>query len=135
METATDTTVIDALRLRLLARRTAIVGRVARSQDVPGEFEERTAEVEEEAQELNQARLIAQLGDRGRAELDAIDVAIERMERGDYGLCESCEEPIDVERLEVLPTARFCTTCAEARERDARLRAQAPSVDLVDDDM
>jgi RNA polymerase-binding protein DksA len=120
-------TVIDTLRQRLLARRSAIIDRVARTQDVPGEFDERPAEVEEEAQELNQTRLLAQLGDRGRAEVDAIDVAIERMERGEYGSCESCEEPIDVARLEVLPTARLCTTCAEASERGARMHAPTRS--------
>jgi RNA polymerase-binding protein DksA len=119
----TNDIVIDGLRQRLLTRRSAIIGRVARTQDVPGEFDERPAEVEEEAQELNQTRLLVQLGDRGRAELDAIDVAIERMDRGEYGSCESCEEPIDVARLEVLPTARLCTTCAEASERGARMRA------------
>ena len=128
MDNDTNDITIDALRQRLLARRSAIIGRVARTQDVPGEFDERPAEVEEEAQELNQTRLLAQLGDRGRAEIDAIDVAIERMERGEYGSCESCEEPIDVARLEVLPTARLCTTCAEANERGARMRAPITSV-------
>jgi DnaK suppressor protein len=126
-----DHTVIDTLRQRLLERRSAIIGRVARTQDVPGEFDERPAEVEEEAQELNQQRLLAQLGDRGRAEIHAIDVAISRMDRGDYGMCEDCEEPIDVERLEVLPTARLCTTCAEANERGARMRA--PSTWALDE--
>ena len=135
MENATDAITTDALRQRLLARRSTIIGRVARTQDVPDEFEERPAEAEEEAQDLNQARLVAQLGDRGRAELDAIDVAIERMERGEYGTCETCEEPIDVARLEVLPTARFCTTCAEAAERDARRRAQVLSSPLPDEDL
>ncbi len=100
-------TVIDSLRQRLLDRRRAIVGRVARTDDVLGELDQSTpAEAEEEAQELNQARIVAQLGQRSRAELDAIDVAIDLMERGDYGFCEECEEPIDVARLEVLPTAR-----------------------------
>jgi DnaK suppressor protein len=126
--------VIDTLRQRLIARRSAIIGRVARTQDVPGEFDERPAEVEEEAQELNQTRLLAQLGDRGRAELDAIDVAIERMERGEYGSCEECEEPIETARLEVLPTARLCTTCAEASERGARMRAQTgPAFEETED--
>jgi DnaK suppressor protein len=135
MEYATDATVIDTLRQRLLARRSTIVGRVARAQDVPDEFGERPAEVEEEAQELNQARLVARLGDRGRAELDAIDVAIGRMARGDYGTCETCEEPIDVARLEVLPTARFCTTCAEAHERGERQRAQIAPADVDEDEV
>jgi RNA polymerase-binding protein DksA len=136
MDNDTNDITIDALRQRLLARRSAIIGRVARTQDVPGEFDERPAEVEEEAQELNQTRLLAQLGDRGRAEIDAIDVAIDRMERGEYGSCESCEEPIDVARLEVLPTARLCTTCAEANERGARMRAPVTSVlDEVEDQL
>ncbi len=123
-------TVIDSLRQRLLARRRAIVGRVARTDDLLGELEESTpAEVEEEAQELNQARIVAQLGQRGRAELDAIDTAIELMARGDYGFCEECEEPIDVARLEVLPTARRCTTCAEASERRARQMAKTTAAE------
>jgi RNA polymerase-binding transcription factor len=130
-------TVIDSLRQRLLDRRRAIVGRVARTDGLLGELDESTpSEVEEEAQELNQARIVAQLGQRGRAELDAIDVAIELMERGDYGFCEECEEPIDVARLEVLPTARRCTTCAEASERRARQMAKVTSIDdTVDDEL
>ena len=119
-----QTNVIDSLRQRLLARRTAIVGRVVRTtHDALGEVDERPAEVEEEAQEQHQLRVTTQLGERGRAEHDAIDTAITRMESGDYGFCETCEEPIEVARLEVLPTARLCTTCAEARERGARLHA------------
>ena len=129
-------TVIDGLRHRLLARRRAIIGRVARTQDELGQLDQSLpAEPEEEAQELNQARLVAQLGDRGRAEIDAIDTAITRMERGDYGVCEHCEEPIDVARLEALPTARWCTTCAEANERRAQLHAQiaTPAADSMEE--
>jgi RNA polymerase-binding transcription factor DksA len=120
-----DTT-IDTLRQRLLARRSAFIGRVARTQDVPGEFDERPAEVEEEAQDLNRMRLLAQLGDRGRAEIVR---STSRSAHGaqQYGSAESCEEPIDVARLEVLPTARLCTTCAEANERGARMRAPVTS--------
>ena len=40
---------------------------------------------------------------------------------------------IDIERLEVLPTARLCTTCAEANERSARARAQMVDSDASDD--
>lgn len=128
--------VIDSLRQRLLQRRQAIVGRVARTDGFLGELDESSpAEVEEEAQELNQARIVAELGQRGRAELDAIDVAIELMERGDYGFCEECEEPIDVARLEVSPTARRCTTCAEASERRARQMARVTRDETDDEEL
>jgi RNA polymerase-binding transcription factor len=128
--------VIDSLRHRLLARRASIIGRVARTEDLLGQLDETqpATEVEEEAQELNQARLTAQLEERGRAEIDAIDVAITRIERGEYGYCETCEEPIDVARLEVLPTARQCTTCAETNERRARLAAPVSTSDWDDDE-
>ena len=128
--------VIDSLRHRLLARRASIIGRVARTEDLLGQLEENqpATEVEEEAQELNQARLMAQLEERGRAEINAIDFAITRIERGEYGYCETCEEPIDVARLEVLPTARQCTTCAETNERRARLTAPVTTSDWDDDE-
>ena len=128
--------VIDSLRHRLLARRASIIGRVTRTEDLLGQMDESqpASEIEEEAQELNQARLTAQLEERGRAEIDAIDVAITRIERGEYGYCETCEEPIDVARLEVLPTARQCTTCAETNERRARLTAPVTTRDWDDDE-
>lgn len=37
-----------------------------------------------------------------------VDAAIERLEKGTYGLCEACEDPIEPERLLVDPVARFC---------------------------
>ncbi|MBE3554502.1 MAG: TraR/DksA C4-type zinc finger protein [Thermicanus sp.] len=40
--------------------------------------------------------------------LDEIDLALSRIEQGIYGLCEECGRPISEERLEVIPTARFC---------------------------
>jgi RNA polymerase-binding transcription factor DksA len=126
---------LSDLRERLLARRHAIIARVARADDALGQLDaEHPAEFEEEAQDRNQARLVARLTQHGRAEIEAIDLAIARMERGEYGSCEGCEEPIDVERLEVLPTARLCTTCAETNERRARLRAQSTADDEEDDE-
>jgi RNA polymerase-binding protein DksA len=127
--------VIDSLRHRLLARRASIIGRVTRTDELGQSDEnEPASEIEEEAQDLNRARLMAQLEERGRKEIDAIDVAIGRIERGDYGFCENCEEPIDVARLEVLPTARLCTTCAETNERRARLTAPVSINDWDDDE-
>jgi DnaK suppressor protein len=45
------------------------------------------------------------------AGLGEIDAALERLTEGAYGRCERCAEPIQWERLEVLPTARLCTPC------------------------
>lgn len=38
--------------------------------------------------------------------------ALERVEAGTYGICESCGKAIPVERLDVLPHSTLCVECA-----------------------
>jgi YteA family regulatory protein len=58
------------------------------------------------------------LGLRSNAQrrLREIDIALERMAAGTYGICEACGGPIAEERLEVFPSANFCITCKEQQE-------------------
>jgi DnaK suppressor protein len=37
--------------------------------------------------------------------------ALRRMAEGSYGTCEGCSADIPLQRLEVLPHARFCVSC------------------------
>lgn len=50
-------------------------------------------------------------------ELSEIDAALERIDRGTYGLCIDCGEPIDPARLKALPTATRCLRCQNRYER------------------
>jgi DnaK suppressor protein len=43
--------------------------------------------------------------------------ALGRMNRGVYGVCESCELPVSVDRLKKIPEARFCIDCQSRMER------------------
>jgi RNA polymerase-binding transcription factor DksA len=52
---------------------------------------------------------------RASEAIEDIDDALARMDAGTYGLCESCGLHIPVERLEVIPHARFCVRCSSAR--------------------
>ena len=61
---------------------------------------------------VERGHLVAQL-QRSRDRLVEIDSAVERVERGSYGRCETCGEQIDPERLDVLPAARQCIDCAK----------------------
>ncbi len=45
-----------------------------------------------------------------------IQLALERIEKGTFGLCQQCEETIDPRRLEVRPMTLLCLTCKEAEE-------------------
>ncbi|MGW3354484.1 TraR/DksA family transcriptional regulator [Streptomyces bungoensis] len=55
---------------------------------------------------------VAALLSQAREHLNDLDQALERLERGDYGRCEQCGEPIPTGRLEVRPAAKTCVSCA-----------------------
>lgn len=44
--------------------------------------------------------------------LSKVDRALQRIETGTYGICESCGNAIPVERLDVLPYSTLCVECA-----------------------
>jgi DnaK suppressor protein len=50
-----------------------------------------------------------------RETLGDVEVALEKLEAGTYGTCESCGRPIQPARLEAFPAARFCIDCASSR--------------------
>jgi DnaK suppressor protein len=60
---------------------------------------------------------VAALLAQARDHLGDLDRALERLERGEYGRCEGCGEPIPKERLEVRPAASTCVRCAAAGPR------------------
>jgi RNA polymerase-binding transcription factor DksA len=43
-----------------------------------------------------------------------VDDALAKIEGDTYGTCESCGQQIAEGRLEAMPSARFCMTCASA---------------------
>jgi len=43
--------------------------------------------------------------------------AMERLDKGTYGRCESCHEPIMKARLQAFPSATLCVTCKQREER------------------
>jgi len=49
--------------------------------------------------------------------LGAIELALERIEDGTYGICEECGVKIPKARLNALPYAPTCVKCAEQLER------------------
>ncbi|WP_202422380.1 TraR/DksA C4-type zinc finger protein [Gordonia sp. SID5947] len=60
---------------------------------------------------VERGQLVAQL-DRSRVRLDELDAAFGRLDHGTYGRCERCGGPIGPERLDALPAARLCISCA-----------------------
>lgn len=56
---------------------------------------------------------------RGREKsfLDKINKALERLDGGNFGMCEECGEEISVKRLEARPETTLCIRCKEDQER------------------
>jgi DnaK suppressor protein len=46
--------------------------------------------------------------------------AISRFERGDYGYCVSCDDPIALPRLMARPESPWCLSCKSKREQAGR---------------
>jgi DnaK suppressor protein len=62
---------------------------------------------------FERARVDALVRD-ARGYLDRLDRALSRLDAGRYGACQRCGGPIAPERLEALPGATVCITCATA---------------------
>ena len=113
----------EALRRRLEAERQRLRGEIAALAAQLPEYDgspndshygnhvadEATDTLEEEKALALQAHLQGMLGE--------VEAALERMETGEYGICENCREPIAIERLEAIPWARYCLRCKSAQER------------------
>ena len=64
--------------------------------------------------------------------LGEVDAAIERIESGTYGLCETCHDPIEADRLMADPLVRFCLgdltpIQQRALEEDLKMASQVQS--------
>lgn len=66
------------------------------------------------------------LGDREREKIHSIDEALLRIDEGDYGICEECDEDIPLGRLKAMPFTRHCVKCKSDLEK---LQAQTKRVE------
>jgi RNA polymerase-binding transcription factor len=84
--------------------------------DLPDEVDLATSETD---QAVN-----LKLRDRERFLLRKIDKALQKMEAGNYGECESCGDPIGVKRLMARPVTDLCIRCKEEQEARERVFAE-----------
>lgn len=61
--------------------------------------------------------MLFELADNEKLILDAIESALRRMEKGTFGLCESCRKKISEPRLKAIPWVRYCMECQSKAEK------------------
>lgn len=67
--------------------------------------------------------------DDGSHRQDQFVRALEKIDTGAYGKCESCGREIDEERLEIIPEAERCVACQRSRELHAQSQLDQTSAD------
>lgn len=55
------------------------------------------------------------LVDTLKTQLSDVDAAVEKLDAGTYGVCESCGKEIGSARMEGRPTSRYCVDCKSRR--------------------
>jgi len=91
---------------------------------------ERSADQLDEIEAASQRALAVCNLDREFNQLRDARAALRRIEEGNFGTCQGCDEDIHPKRLAAVPWALFCIRCQEAVDRNLE-EIQAPSRDLL----
>lgn len=86
--------------------------------DVRHADQEMEKDFAEQATQSENNEVLDALGNATRIEIAQVRRAINRIDNGDYGLCENCGQLIRPERLAALPFSCLCVACAEKAEQD-----------------
>ena len=95
------------------ALRRALAGDLSMLRSLP---EQTGGDVVDAALDAVQDEISSKLAEVESRELANIEVALERMRGGAYGLCEVCNGKIPLARLNALPYATSCIDCQRAAE-------------------
>lgn len=124
MDTAIDTQRVARFKESLMEEKERIIlnSRRSLSTELSISSDDLPDETDLAATEVNQ-NLVFKLRDRERHLLTKIDQALSRIENGTFGTCRSCEEPIEVKRLQARPVSELCLSCKEREEHREKVYA------------
>lgn len=109
---------LDKFRKVLSEQREQLVGNAKRA--VTGEIhldpDDFPDEIDTASSEVNLA-FQGRLRERERGLLVKINVALEKIEDGVFGECESCGEEVGMKRLQARPVAELCIDCKGEQEK------------------
>lgn len=104
---------LRTIRAGLLAREAELRERVGRVHD---DFRRQVTPLPRDAPDaaivVENDEILQAVEESARAELRQIERALERLEAGTYGVCETCGDRISEDRLRVVPYAIHCRSCA-----------------------
>lgn len=112
----------NLLRSRLESERKRLLDELAQLRASGRPSEERRegspfGKREEEATETFELEKRLALERRINEQLAKVEHALEKFEKGTYGFCDICGQPIDPARLEAIPQASLCMSCKAKYEK------------------
>ena len=108
-----DTAVYKESLLKKRAELLADGGGVKPLQETMGDVNSRQGDLADQASGNNEVHIQLKLKQTDAKILQAIEEALWRIEKGTYGVCRDCGEPISAARLNAIPWTRVCITCKE----------------------
>jgi len=114
-EPVLDEASFTALKEELLRKRSEIMALSTGTRPLPASVDvnSRQGDLADQASGNNEVHIQLKLKQTDAKILQAIEEALFRMEKGTYGICRDCGEPIAQARLQAIPWTRVCITCKE----------------------
>lgn len=84
--------------------------------DIQIQADDLADEVDTTSSEM-EATMKIRLRNRETLFLKKIDESLRKIQAGTFGVCEDCEDDIELKRLEARPTSTLCVSCKEMQER------------------
>lgn len=115
----------EEFRKTLTAKREHLIDEAKRTltTEMSIDAAERMDEVDQASSEYMQS-FSFRLRGRERYLMGKIEKALKKIDDGEFGLCEECEEPISLKRLQARPEAQLCIQCKEAQEKEEAAYAE-----------
>jgi DnaK suppressor protein len=109
---------VDTYRAALLQKRGELAGRpdAKPSQWAVDNNSGRQGDMADQAEGTNEVHIHLKLKQTDAKILQAIEEALERIDKGTYGICRDCGEPIARARLDAIPWTRVCIGCKEKQK-------------------
>ena len=110
-----DETLREKLKDVLLRKRGEILAASTGTRPLPesADVNSRQGDLADQASGNNEVHIALKLKQTDAKILQAIEEALVRMEKGTYGICRDCGDPIAAARLEAIPWTRVCITCKQ----------------------
>jgi DnaK suppressor protein len=114
-EPALDDALLTRLKDDLLRKRGEILSASTGTRPLPASMDvnSRQGDLADQASGNNEVHIQLKLKQTDAKILQAIEEALLRMEKGTYGICRDCGDPIAGARLEAIPWTRVCITCKQ----------------------